>query len=355
MNVVVTGASGNVGTAVVDALVRSRGVDRIVGLVRRRPEPVAGGPVDWVSADIAADDLVPLMRGADAVVHLAWQFQPTRDRRETWRTNVIGSQRVFDAARAAGVHAIVHASSVGAYSPFPDDDPDRPVDETWPTHAVPDAAYGTQKSYVERMLDAFELAEPTIRIVRIRSAFVFQRSAAPEQRRIFAGPFLPGRFVASGRLPVLPLPRGLRFQTVHASDLAAAYAAAVREQVAGAFNIAADPIVRSADLGRMLGARVVELPRGLTGAGLAAAFTMRVAPAEPGLLGLFLSLPVMDTSRARTELGWSPAHSSLDALDSFFAGLRSPSGGATPPLDPDTSGPARVREVTAGVGGDEVR
>jgi hypothetical protein len=66
-------------------------------------------------------------------------------------------------------------------------------------------------------------------------------------------------------------------------------------------------------------------------------------------------MPIMDTSRARSELGWSPARSSLDALDSFFAGLRQPSGGVTPPLDPDTSGPARVREVTARVGGAEVR
>ncbi len=354
MDVVVTGASGNVGTAVLDALRASPEIGGIVGVVRRLPEPEERGDVEWVAADVAEDDLGPAMRGADAVVHLAWQFQPTRDRRETWRSNVIGSQRVFAAARDAGVSAIVHASSVGAYSPFPADDPDRPVDESWPTHAVPDAAYGTQKSYVERMLDAFELANPDVRVVRVRSAFVFQVPAAPEQRRIFAGPFLPGKLVASGRLPVLPVPRGLRFQTVHAADLARVYNAAVVRPVRGAFNVASDPIVRPDDLGRLLDARVVELPRKVTGVGLAGAFRLRLAPAEPGLLSLFLSLPVMDAGRARRELDWSPRFSSIEALEAFLAGLRQPVGGYTPPLDADTGGPARLGELAARVGAAEV-
>lgn len=355
MHVVVTGASGNVGTALRAALSHRGEIDRIVGLARRIPQPEHRGSVEWVAADVALDDLGSVMRGADAVVHLAWQFQPTRNRRETWRTNVLGSMRVFDAAHRVGVGAVVHASSVGAYSPFDPASPDQPVDETWPTHAVPDAAYGTQKSYLERVLDAFESASPDVRVVRVRSAFVFQAPAAPQQRRIFAGPFVPGRFVASGRLPVLPVPRGLRFQTVHAEDLADAYAAAVLRPVRGAFNIAAEPVVGVADLGRLLDARPVEVPRGVARGALAAAFHARLAPAEPGLLGLFCSLPVMDTARARAVLDWSPTRSSFDALEAFLAGLREPIGGPTPTLAPHAGGPARIRELLTGVGQRELR
>jgi nucleoside-diphosphate-sugar epimerase len=65
---------------------------------------------------------------------------------------------------------------------------------------------------------------------------------------------------------------------------------------------------------------------------LAAAFRLRLVPVEPGLLELFMTLPVMDSSRARRELDWSPRHTSLDALDEFLAGLREPVGGPTPPL-----------------------
>jgi hypothetical protein len=63
-----------------------------------------------------------------------------------------------------------------------------------------------------------------------------------------------------------------------------------------------------------------------------------------------LAVPVMDTTRARTELGWEPHRSSGEALLDLLEGMRSGAGVATPPLDPATSGPARVREVLTGVG-----
>ena len=351
--VVVTGGTGNVGTAVLRVLQRSGRVDQLVGVARRLPDEHTIEGVEWISADIADsadDDLEQLLAGADALIHLAWRFHPTRNRRETWRSNVLGSLRAFDAARRAEVPTIVYASSVGAYSPPDPSAPDVPVDEQWPTHAIPTAAYGTQKSYLERALDAFELANPQVRVVRIRSAFVFQRAAAPEQRRIFAGPFVPGRLLAAGRLPLLPLPRGLRLQTVHAEDLADAYAAALFNPVSGAFNIAAEPVIGPADLATVLETRVVEVPPPLMRTGMAAAFHARLVPAEPGLLELALSLPTMATSRARSELGWSPRHSATDALAEFVSGLNPAVGGTTPPLNADAGGPLRVRELATGVG-----
>jgi UDP-glucose 4-epimerase len=348
VNVAVTGATGNVGTAVVTALRRSQDVERVVAVARRLPEADDQPDVTWVSADIARDDLTRLLAGADVLVHLAWRFQPTRNPRDTWRSNVVGSTRTFEAARDAGVTAIVHASSVGAYSPFDPADPDRCVGEDWPTDAIPTAAYGTQKSYLERTLDAFELAHPDIRVVRIRSAFVFQRAAAPEQRRIFAGPLLPGRLLRL--LPFAPVPTGLRFQTVHAEDLAAVYTAAVLMPVSGAFNVAADPVVRASELAQVLRTRAVALPAAVIRAGLATAFRTRLTPAEPGLLDLFLSLPLLDTARARSVLSWEPQHSSTDALTAFIEGLRRPIGGFTPPLDAHAGGRARLGELATGVG-----
>ena len=350
VNVVVTGATGNVGTAVVGALRMSSEVERIVAVARRLPDEGHEPDVTWVSADIARDDLTSAMSGADALVHLAWRFQPTRDRCQTWESNVVGSLRTFEAARGAGVNTIIHASSVGAYSPFDPADPDRRVVESWQTDAIPTAAYGTQKSYLERALDSFELVNPAVRVVRIRSAFVFQRAAAPEQRRIFAGPFLPGRLLRSPFLPLVPVPKGLRFQTVHAEDLAAAYLAAVLRPVSGPFNVAADPVVRASELADVLESRTVEVRPGLVRAVLGAAFRMRLAPAEPGLLDLFLSLPLMDTTRARQELAWIPRHSSTEALTAFVDGLRRPVGGPTPPLDADAGGPGRFGELATGVG-----
>jgi len=236
---VVVGATGNVGTSVVAALGGSEEIESVLGVARRRPGWEAER-TEWAQADVARDDLTGLFRGADAVVHLAWLFQPTHNPATTWRTNVLGSMRVFDAAARAGVPTLVYASSVGAYSPGPKD---RAVDEGWPTHGWPGAAYTREKAYLERVLDAFELHHPEVRLVRLRPGFIFQRRAASQQRRLFAGPLLPGRLVRPAVVPVVPDLPGLRFQVVHAEDVGEAYRLAVVRPVRGAFNIAAEPVV----------------------------------------------------------------------------------------------------------------
>src|ERR671910_3479989 len=133
MRVVVTGASGNVGTSVLEALGREAKVDEIVGLARRVPT-VEMPKVRWVGADVVENDLGPIFSGADAVVHLAWAIQPSRDEKLMHAINVDGSRRVFEAAVASGVRTLVHASSIGAYSPGPKD---ATVREDWPTEGIP--------------------------------------------------------------------------------------------------------------------------------------------------------------------------------------------------------------------------
>src|SRR5688500_16262194 len=126
MRVVVIGASGNVGTSVLRSLAAEAAVDSVLGVARRLPE--ADFPkTEWATADVARDDLRPLLSGADAVVHLAWLIQPSRDEPAMYATNVTGSRNVFRAAAEAGVGSIVYASSVGTYAPGPKD---RRVDET---------------------------------------------------------------------------------------------------------------------------------------------------------------------------------------------------------------------------------
>jgi nucleoside-diphosphate-sugar epimerase len=239
---------------------------------------------------------------------------------------------------------MVVASSVAAYSPA---DSDEPVDETFPTHALPTAAYGRQKSYVERVLDGFEARHPEMRVVRMRTAFVFQQRSAAEQRRIFAGPFVPSWAV---RTPVLPLPRSLRVQAVHARDAADAYRRVLLVPVRGPFNIAAEPVVDGRTLASLLHARHVPVPDALATRALALAWHLRLAPAEPGLLDLALSLPVMSTKRARDELGWAPTITATAAIEEVLEGLAHTSGAPTPPLDPHAGGPLRWQEFATGVG-----
>jgi nucleoside-diphosphate-sugar epimerase len=346
MRVVVTGASGNVGTSVLEALGRELRVKEIVGIARRVPE-VQMPKVEWVGADVTEDDLVPVFAGADTVVHLAWAIQPSRDEAVTERINVEGTRRVLDAVARAGVGALVYASSVGAYSPGPKQ---RQVDESWPVEGIKTSFYSRHKAAVETILDAFERREPEVRVVRLRPGLIFKAEAASEIRRLFAGPLLPGFLVQKRLIPFVPRVPRLCFQAVHSRDVGEAYRQAVVRDVHGAFNIAAEPEIGVDELCELFGARSFPLPTGVLRGAASLSWKLRLQPSSPGWIDLALGVPAMDTTRAREDLGWEPAVSSLDALGDLLDGMRHAEGAPTPPLEPNAGGPMRAREFATGVG-----
>ena len=346
MRVVVVGATGNVGTSVLRSLADEPAVTEILGVARRLPE-MRWPKTEWVRADVVTDELTELFRGADAVVHLAWLIQPSRDEDQLHAVNVEGSRRVFEAAAAAGVGALVYASSIGAYSPGPKD---RGVDESHPTDGIETSFYSRHKAATERMLDELEAAGSRMRIVRLRKALVFKREAAAEIRRYFIGPLLPGSLLRPGLIPVVPDVEGLRVQAVHSYDAGEAYRLAIVRDVRGPFNIAADPVIDPDFLAELFEARKVPVAPGVVRAAAEASWHAHAQPTPPGWVDLALNVPIMDTARARAELGWEARHSARDALLDLLHGLRDGSGADTPPLAPEASGPARVREIVTGVG-----
>jgi UDP-glucose 4-epimerase len=346
VRVVVAGASGNVGTSVLRSLAEEPRVDSILGLARRLPD-LDFPKVEWRRADISSSDLRPHFEGAEAVIHLAWLIQPSRDLQTLRATNLEGSARVFQAVADARVPALVYASSVGAYAPGPKD---RKVDESWPTTGIATSFYSRHKAEVERLLDQFEADHPEVRVVRMRPGLIFKREAASEIRRLFAGPFLPSPLLRRGLIPVVPKIDRLRFQAVHGHDVGHAYRLAAMSDARGAFNVAAEPVLDPDELGQALGARPVPVPPGALRAGAALSYRLRLQPSEPGWVDMALSVPLMDTRRAREELGWEPRRSSTDALLELLEGMQDSAGEETPPLASDTGGPARARELLTGVG-----
>jgi UDP-glucose 4-epimerase len=202
------------------------------------------------------------------------------------------------------------------------------------------------------MLDDIERAEPRLRSVRLRPALIFKAEAGPEIRRYFAGPFLPSPLVRPGFVRVIPKLRRLRFQAVHADDVADAYRLAITDDRArGAYNVAAEPVLDPDVLAREFHALKLPLPPGLVRALADLTWRARLQPTPPGWLDMALGVPIMDPARVRAELGWAPRHSALAALRELLDGMARGEGLTTPPLDPGAGGRARARELLTGVGG----
>lgn len=337
MRVVVTGASGNLGSAVLRTLIST---NQVVGISRRRPADLPPG-VTWHTLDLSdpagRDELIQIFTGADAVVHLAWKIQPGHDEPTLRLTNVIGADHVLTAAATAQVPHLLVVSSVGAYSTGPKD---RTVEEDWPTEGIAPSVYSRHKAEVERLMDRFEGDHPGTTLTRIRPGLVFQATAAGEIARLFLGPLVPTALVGRVRPPLVPLPDELVFQAVHADDVASAVQTLLEAGAGGAFNVAADPPLRPEDLAQALGGRRTRLPLGALRGLAAATWKLRLQPTEPGWIDLAAGVPLMSTAKLR-DLGWKPQHSSTEALAELLTGLRERRGdGRFPPLG------SRRRDVT---------
>lgn len=345
MRIVVTGATGNVASALIPQLVEHPEVTSVVGLARRLPES-PDPRVEWHALDIAEGNLLPAFTGADVVVHLAWLLQPAHRPDRMRRTNVVGTQRVLAAVAAAGAPALVHASSVGAYSPGPKD---ARVDESHPTHGISTSTYSRHKAQAERLLDAFEVDHPERRVVRIRPGIILQAAAASAQARYFLGPFVPQSLVRPSLLPLVPAVDRLAFQVVHAEDMARAYVLACTQPVTGAFNIASEPVLDPPTLAALLGARTVPLPAAVLRAVVDAAWRLHLVPVDPGWVDIARRTPLLDVTRARTVLGWTPTHDAGEALLEALTAMAQGVGGDTPVLRPRSGLPRRVAEVVRGL------
>lgn len=329
---VITGASGNVGTAVLRRLAGRTDIE-VVGVVRRPPPstPPYGG-VRWHRADISEDTadavLDEAMDGVEAVIHLAWAFQPTRRPQYLRRVGVGGTERVLAAADRAGVRQFVHMSSVGAYGRKISD---VPVGESYPHTGMSTSEYSVDKAAAERLLDSYENEHPDgMTVTRIRPGIVLQRDAGAALTRYGLPAYFPTQVLK--HLPLLPLDRSFAVPVVHSDDVADALVRVVDRGLGGAFNLAADqPLTRSI-VADVLGARALQVPAPVLRAAVSGSWRLHLQPLSPGWIDLAFAAPLQDCTRAHQELGWRPTSNPRDALIDALAGITGNIGTDSPAL-----------------------
>jgi nucleoside-diphosphate-sugar epimerase len=149
-------------------------------------------------------------------------------------------------------------------------------------------------------------------------------------------------------LPVLPVDRRLTIPVIHADDVADAVVRVLHRRASGAFNLAAEPPVTREDVATALDARPVHVPAPALRRLLWLTWQARVQPLDPGWLDLGVAVPLMNTTRARTELGWVPTVDSRAALAQVIEGMREEAGTASPVLRPRSALAELGKLVTSG-------
>jgi nucleoside-diphosphate-sugar epimerase len=328
LTVAVTGPTGEIGQAAVAALERSRAVKRVLGMARRPFDPAARGwkKVAYRRGDVLDREAVQeLVREADVVLHLA--FIIMGGERESRAINLEGSRNVFAATAAAGARRLVYASSVAAYG-FHAENP-QPLTEDVPARGTAAHYYSAQKAEVETLLKEMLAGSAT-------EAYVFRPCivAGPEAPLLLDSlPYtqisdrLPGpvlRLLDGVPIlkPVLPDP-GVPFQLVHHDDVASAMRAAVLGRGSGGvYNLAGPGEMTVKLLAQELGWYSIPVPELALDTVAELISRLGFLPAQAQWISAFREPVLMDTSRAKRELGWRPRHDALETLRATIAAAR---------------------------------
>jgi UDP-glucose 4-epimerase len=328
LRVAVTGPTGEIGQAVVGALERSRDVREVLGMARRPFDPAARGwkKVTYGQGDVLDRDAVDrLVKRADVVVHLAFMIMGSAE--ESRRVNLDGSRNVFEATVASGARRLVYASSVAAYG-FHAENP-QPLSEDVPARGSPEHYYSAQKAEVEALLRATLAGSATAAYVfrpcivagpnapllldSLPYTQISERLPAPVLRLLDGVPIL---------RPVLPDP-GVPFQLVHHDDVASAMRAAVLGRgESGAYNLAGPGEMSVRLLAEELGWYSIPLPELAVDAVAELVGRLGFLPAQAQWISAFREPVIMDTRKARRELGWRPRHDALHTLRETIAAAR---------------------------------
>jgi UDP-glucose 4-epimerase len=322
LTVAVTGLTGEIGIPAVTALDRDPAVEKIIGMARRPFDPVAQGwtKTTYRQGDILDRDSVDtFVADADVVIHLAFIIMGSRE--ESARINLQGTRNVFEATVAAArPRRLVYTSSVAAYG-YHSDNP-VPLTEDVPVRGSSEHYYSEQKAECEAVLA--EVTKGSSLEVFILRPCVVAGPSAPALADAMPWNQLPSPVRAVSKAlpvlkPVVPDP-GYPLQLVHHDDVAAAIALATSAPAPpGAYNIAGDGLITVSDVAKALGGRPVRVPAAAATAASAAISRLPFLPSVLEWLHVARTSVIMDTTKAKRDLGWSPTFTSAETLAALAA------------------------------------
>jgi nucleoside-diphosphate-sugar epimerase len=318
LTVAVTGPTGTFGLALVPQLQEEAKVDRIIGIARRPFDPAERGwtKMEYRRGDVRnIDALRSSFEGADVVVHLA--FLIVSGGKETTRAiNIEGTLNAFRAAAEAGVKRFVYASSIAAYG-FHRDNPIG-ITEDWATRPADRLFYAQEKAELEHLLQAEAVDHPGIALYLLRPPIVLGPDAVGAKVSVPAvlAPLIRGMGAAVRHLPGVPaVVPDLPIQLIHQDDVAQALRLCVLGAgPPGAYNIAADDVVTVIDIARELGLRPIGVPGRPVAAVARAVSKLPILPSAAQWVEALSHPAIMDTAKAKAELGWAPRHTAIESL-----------------------------------------
>ena len=309
--ILVTGASGYIGSLLVAELSRALAAGRIGALIATDIRlqasglrlPASGSP--FIKHDVRDDGLAAILKdhAVDTVIHLASIVTPSKGSTREFEhsVDVGGTQRVLEACVEAGVRRIVVTSSGAAYG-YHADNPEW-IGEDTPLRGNESFAYSWHKRLVEEMLAEYRVEHPALEQVIFRVGTILGASVNNQITAMFE------------RRRVLVL-RGCAspFVFINDRDVVSCLVRAVDSAGTGAFNLAGDGALPLREIAALLGKPTLELPPSFVRAALAVLHPLGLSRYGPEQTDFLRYRPVLDNRRLKKVFGYTPMMTTREAF-----------------------------------------
>ncbi|MBA3743621.1 NAD-dependent epimerase/dehydratase family protein [Sporichthya sp.] len=307
--VLVTGVARHLGSALVRELNDAPDVDRVIGVDVVAPRSDLGR-AEFVRADIRNPIIAKVIGAAevDTVVHLSVTSGPpgTGGRAAMKELNVIGTMQLLAACqKAPSLRRLVVKSSTAVYGASPGD-PAMFTEGTQPKVA-PRSGFAKDAAEVEAYVRGFVRRRSDVDTTVLRFANIIGAGIDSPVTGLFG-------------LPVVPTILGYdaRLQFVHPTDALAVLRRAATEAHRGTYNVAGDGILLLSQAARRAGKPT--LPVAGLAAKVAGQFLRRGGlNLSPELISLLTHGRAVDTTKLKTEFGYTPTYSTAAAFEEFLA------------------------------------
>jgi UDP-glucose 4-epimerase len=322
MKYVITGGSGYIGSRLTELLVERDETERVVDL-DVHPPAVPWPKTEYVRGDVrdraAMRELLDRER-PDALVHLAFIFNPIHDEALMYDIDVNGTQAVLEAAAGAGTEQVLVTSSASAYGAFPDNPV--PIAEDHPVRGQPDFSYARHKAEADRVCQLWAAAHPDRVMTMVRPTIVF-------------GPNV-DNFISRAweTSPFFPVMDGVEadLQLVHEDDVVTAITGLLDARAGGAFNVTADGLMKWRESAELIGTKVREMKFRTVYRMYSWAWRLHLPRTESPAGNLhFLRYPwVVSNEKLKSTIGWEPQYDTRAVFEQTMRAKGLLEGGAEP-------------------------
>lgn len=310
--VLVTGASRFIGGHLAARLAADPGIDRVIALGTSPPRPELSrrlGRAEFVTVDLRNPLIAKVIADArvDTVVHASTiaAARTGGSRAVLKQVNVLGTVQLLAACqRSTTVTQLVVKSTGAVYgASFRDQAVFTEGDEA---NEIPASGYVKDAVDVEGYLRGFVRRRPDVDVTVLRFANVIGPRIDTVLSRYFALRIVPTVLGYDGRL-----------QLLHEEDALTVLERATRVRLPGVFNVGGDGVLLVSQAIRRAGGIAVPVPGPAVGTVARLLRAARFVDYSPDYVRLLSFGRVLDTTRLRTEFGFTPRWTTVQAFDDY--------------------------------------